>query len=393
MLDQILKSISIPGDEQKFNILMDDSFEECSCTNTATLREHSKVTESILSIYSSDKSLEWRVEIPLHVKYLRKCLLSPLPEPYICLDASQPWLCYWAIHSLELLDPASLVDEMIVERVKSILEGCKKHGPFGGSPHQIPHLAPTYAAVMALCVMEDYTLLDTGAMKEYLISMKNSDGSFRMHDRGETDIRATYCAVAVAYLTNTLDDDMVRGIAEHIGRCQSKYEGGIGACPGAEAHGGYTYCATATLCILKDSDYDISGHVDLDRLGEFVGRLQCKETGAFRGRTGKLVDACYSFWVGATVPLLRQLGVNVPYDCQGLQRYLLMASKESAGFRDKPGKPADYYHTCYALSGLAVSQAEHPGAASLGDVLLPPVDARFNACPGKVHKMRQHFAK
>ena len=245
---------------------------------------------------------------------------------------------------------------------------------------------------MALCVIEDYTLLDVSAIKAYLMSMKNRDGSFRMHDGGETDIRATYCAIAVAYLTNTLDDDLVQGVVEHMGKCQSGYEGGIGACPGAEAHGGYTYCATATLCILKDSGYDINGHVDLVKIGKFVEGLQCQETGAFRGRTGKLVDACYSFWVGATVPLLKQLGVNVSYDCQGLQRYLLVASKESAGFRDKPGKPADYYHTCYALSGLAISQAEHPGA-SLGDVLLPPVDARFNACPERVRKMRQHFEK
>ncbi|XP_013633201.1 protein farnesyltransferase subunit beta-like [Brassica napus] len=26
------------------------------------------------------------------------------------------------------------------------------------------------------------------------------------------------------------------------------------------------------------------------------------------------------------------------------------------GFRDKPGKPRDFYHTCYCLSGLSVAQ-------------------------------------
>ena len=75
-----------------------------------------------------------------------------------------------------------------------------------------------------------------------------------MHEGGETDIRATYCAVAVAYLTSTLDDDMVQGIAEHIGKCQSAYEGGIGACPGAEAHGGYTYCALPLFASSKTLD-------------------------------------------------------------------------------------------------------------------------------------------
>ena len=36
-------------------------------------------------------------------------------------------------------------------------------------------------------------------------------------------------------------------------RCQT-YEGGFGAYPGCEAHGGYTFCAFAALCILKRYD-------------------------------------------------------------------------------------------------------------------------------------------
>jgi len=33
-------------------------------------------------------------------------------------------------------------------------------------------------------------------------------------------------------------------------RCQT-YEGGFGACPGAEAHGGYSFCGYATLLLLN----------------------------------------------------------------------------------------------------------------------------------------------
>ena len=35
--------------------------------------------------------------------FLRKGLQS-LSEGYCCLDASRPWLVYWIVHSLELLD-------------------------------------------------------------------------------------------------------------------------------------------------------------------------------------------------------------------------------------------------------------------------------------------------
>ena len=35
-----------------------------------------------------------------------------------------------------------------------------------------------------------------------------------------------------------------------ISSCQT-YEGGFGACPGAEAHGGYSFCGYATLLLLR----------------------------------------------------------------------------------------------------------------------------------------------
>ena len=40
-----------------------------------------------------------------------------------------------------------------------------------------------------------------------------------------------------------------------------------------------------------------------------------------------------------------------------LQRYILLCAQDvNGGLRDKPSKPKDFYHTCYNLSGLSVSQ-------------------------------------
>jgi protein farnesyltransferase subunit beta len=39
------------------------------------------------------------------------------------------------------------------------------------------------------------------------------------------------------------------GVGEWISRCQT-YEGGIGGYPKNEAHGSYTFCGIACLCIL-----------------------------------------------------------------------------------------------------------------------------------------------
>lgn len=50
------------------------------------------------------------------------------------------------------------------------------------------------------------------------------------------------------------------------------------------------------------------------------------------------------------------------YNARALQCWVLRACQQlKGGLRDKPGKPPDYYHSCYCLSGL--SSAQHlPGA-------------------------------
>merc|ERR1719499_1897151 len=94
--------------------------------------------------------------------------------------------------------------------------------------------------------------------------------------------------------------------------------------------------------------------------------MRCE--GGFQGRTNKLVDGCYSFWQGGLFPLLHQMlsqtedKASLPQsewicDETALQQYLLVCCQDPrGGLIDKPGKPRDFYHTCYTLSGLSVVQ-------------------------------------
>jgi protein farnesyltransferase subunit beta len=70
--------------------------------------------------------------------------------------------------------------------------------------------------------------------------------------------------------------------------------------------------------------------------------------GGFQGRTGKLVDACYSYWQTAScfvaeAEIQREWGIpikNSLFNNEGLQKFLLGASQrfKSGGFCDKPGR-------------------------------------------------------
>eukprot|EP00966_Prymnesium_polylepis_P273219 6311718-Prymnesium_polylepis.1 len=85
-----------------------------------------------------------------HVTFLLAGLRE-LSVGYTSLDASRPWLCYWVMHSLEMLGearPPELEQQMV-----DFLASCQDpRGGFCGGPFpgQAPHLAPTYAAVNAL---------------------------------------------------------------------------------------------------------------------------------------------------------------------------------------------------------------------------------------------------
>ena len=84
----------------------------------------------------------------------------------------------------------------------------------------------------------------------------------------------------------------------------------------------------------------------------WLSARQCAPEGGFSGRTNKLVDGCYSHWVGGCWPLI-EAALNGPegsaassaathcglYDREGLARYILCCCQDQrGGLRDKPSK-------------------------------------------------------
>lgn len=117
--------------------------------------------------------------------------------------------------------------------------------------------------------------------------------------------------------------------------------------------------------------------------------------GGFQGRPNKLVDGCYSFWVGGVYPLLQPLlqTESTLYKPAYLQDYILRCCQAPmGGLRDKPGKNRDYYHTCYCLSGLSSSQhlAEDSNPGSAEDTLRP-THSLFNVTTTKAESIVAYF--
>lgn len=304
-----------------------------------------------------------RLHRELHAEYVRQKLLG-LSGAEEALYNAQPWIAYWTLHAADVLGVTDeLYERVSPDALGEFLLACLKEvkkddgtnsrcgcggredegekqgservllrrpggipdfgdddddgerlvGFSGGQIAQLPHLGLCYAAVCSLCILarpEYLRALPRAAIKRWILSMRNDDGSFCMHSGGEADIRGSYCAAVVAVLLQ-LDDVraykdgreevvLTEQTAAFVASCQT-HEGGF-ACGhnASEAHGAYTHCALASLMLMRHPH--LCNYAALRR---WLAARQLKFEGGFNGRTNKLVDSCYSYWVGVSHVLLR----------------------------------------------------------------------------------------
>lgn len=116
-----------------------------------TLRAQAAAEHAITDVLTSFRSsfASPILQKQTHITFLASLIQAPLPQGYTSLDASRPWIIYWVLHSFALL--GGELDAAGKARVVETLMACQsEEGGFGGGPGQLPHLAPTYAAVCAL---------------------------------------------------------------------------------------------------------------------------------------------------------------------------------------------------------------------------------------------------
>ncbi|KAG8157478.1 hypothetical protein KVR01_012520 [Diaporthe batatas] len=369
-----------------------------------------------------------RLDRERHVRFLHK-QLGKHPAPFVAADASRPWFLCWSLNGLSLLgEDVSSYRAAVIDTARSMQNDT---GGFGGGNGQMSHLATTYAMVLALALAGGdsvYEVVDRRAMWKWLCALKQPDGGFQMAVGGEVDVRGAYCAAVVISLLNLPTDltpespawtpdhpTLFTNLPEYVQRCQT-FEGGISAHPGAEAHGAYAFCALGCLAILDSPDRIIPRYLDVPRLISWLSSRQYAPEGGFSGRTNKLVDGCYSHWVGGCWPLIEAaLAGGAPaaaaaaaaaggevgrggssgyapplrddqpgqghklyppsrclYSREGLIRYIMCCCQDQSkrgGLRDKPGRTSDGYHSCYVLSGLSSAQhkSELDDAVASGD--------------------------
>ncbi|KAI8682863.1 Protein farnesyltransferase subunit beta [Fusarium sp. Ph1] len=380
---------SIPEIFTSEPLIRDDLFTESSRVQDATVDECLPFLKAQEHSSCNSHGLP-HLDRRRHVNFLHK-QLGKLPGGFMSADPSRPWIFYWCLAALSLLgEDVSSYRQSLVDTVRPMQN---PDGGFAGGFGQTSHLATTYATVLSLALVggeDSYDVVDRRAMWRWLCSLKQPDGGFQMALGGEEDVRGAYCASVIISLLNIpleLSQDsparsaghtgLFTGLADYVRQCQT-YEGGVSAKPGVEAHGAYAFCALGCLSILDSPHRAIPRYLDVPLLISWLSSRQYAPEGGFSGRTNKLVDGCYSHWVGGCWPLI-EAALNGPggeaaagsgghplpaardslFSRDGLIRYILCCCQDQSkrgGLRDKPSKYSDAYHTCYVLSGLSSAQ-------------------------------------
>ncbi|KAL2268245.1 hypothetical protein VTJ83DRAFT_3091 [Remersonia thermophila] len=288
--------------------------------------------------------------------------------------------------------------------------------------------------------------VDRARTLRWLRRLQRPDGSFgealkHLPGRGwfvggGYDMRYCYIAAAVRWILRGdvqegepgwVDDFDTHALARYILSSQT-YDGGFAGSSQEEPHAGYAYCAIGALALLDrpisghprpggtlvasirdrpglirwlasrqfvyleppepqedDDDDDDNDDEDNFRLPQRLSDLSLTENlrhVACNGRTNKVADTCYTWWVGgalANLGLGAELGGGVAdgeapgvlLDRAGARRFLLeRMAHRIGGFSKHPGGPPDVYHACFGLAALAV--LGEPGLSEFDSGLAVP---------------------
>ena len=352
---------------------------------TITTRDQKNVEKSVLDINKKERKI-LRIK---HRDYLIS-MISGLPHQFESVCYQEPWLPYWFINSMHVLKLQNIggfqvFNETIIQYLKKRIS---KDGGYASSPEQKGNTVLTYTAINSLATIGTeaaFKTIDRNKIYKFLLSVKQENGSFESETGSEADTRSTYCAICVASLLNILTPELEKNVVDFISKSQG-YDGGFGPMPHCETHGGYGFCSIGALSILNSIN-----SININKAINWCAKRQMPFSGGFNGRTNKLVDTCYTWWVGAMARTLAD-EANIPpfWNDYGISNWVLtVCQSPNGGCFDKPGVKVDLFHTMYGLTGLSVT-AQKIIADETG-FTLNDVDSRYAIPKVAVERIQNYF--
>lgn len=275
---------------------------------------------------------------------------------------------------------------LLVNKLIDVLDKRKSESTLlSGFPSARSNIILTMLGITSVIISNNekaYKILDPKKIYDTIKGLKCSDGSFCAVKGGEIDIRSTFSAIAICHLLNILTDEIKENVIEYTLQCYN-YDGGFAPVPLSESHSGFVHCGIGILYLLDKLEL-----ININSTVRYIASRQDPFSGGFSGRTNKLVDSCYTWWLGTAARMISEK-LNLPefWDSTALTKYTLQCSQNaSGGFRDSPPSNPDPYHTCYSLAGLCTACNR-----SICNFNIPDFDLIFPAPKKQVDAIRKYF--
>jgi protein farnesyltransferase subunit beta len=107
-------------------------------------------------------------------------MMQKIPEGYHKLNSGLPWFAYWTLNIFDMLNRGEIemTYEIKLEFVKYLKDLHHENGGFSGYGRSMPNLISSYAAILAICILdipEAYDIIDIPKMREFILKNKNND--------------------------------------------------------------------------------------------------------------------------------------------------------------------------------------------------------------------------
>ena len=225
-------------------------------------------------------------------------------------------------------------------------------------PHDWIQCTSTSSIYAHLTIIYNLELpIPTELLHKYLHEIDFHFGKFNNYDQ-QYDLRFFYCCLSSLKLisliqplllneTNAVIEKHRFMASSYIHSCQSYHGGYANSVNGIvmEPHAGYTYCAIAALCLLKEAP------TNKWKLIKWLVLRQQKD-GGLQGRINKPSDTCYSFWITASLEMIK--GKHY-LNLGKLNDFMVGSASALGGFGKTAAEYPDPLHSYLGTAGYLLS--------------------------------------
>ncbi|KAA8548094.1 hypothetical protein F0562_004645 [Nyssa sinensis] len=282
--------------------------------------------------------------------------------------------CYTAISVASVLN---ILDFELVKNVGNYILSCQTYeGGIAGEPGCEAHGGYTFCGLATMILINEVNRLDLASLIDWVVFRQGVECGFQGRINKLVDGCYSFWQGGVLALIQRLhliaDEQLV---LSNTGEGDCSTDG--------------TRCSATSDLSEGEQCLEGTSHV--------------KETCHFRQEGEQNASNPVNFFNIGFNFIRRHSEMEPLFQSAALQQYILLCSQvDVGGFRDKPGKHRDYYHTCYCLSGLSVCQYSQskdaqsaPSRAVFGPYSnrLEPIHPLYNIVLDQYYEAHEFFSR